>query len=153
MLGLGSGPASKMDDYATQVYSATHSLTGRGGRPQGSPRRLLSNRWDSAIMSRVHDVRLSRANGSGGDALSALQGGLPPMSMSRTPLAAIGIDEPRMGSHDVGTATGGGSLSARAVLVSTESASPRTELQAAISRQMLVDTVEGYERAPRWRLE
>ena len=29
--------------------------------------------------------------------------------------------------------------------------SPR-ELQAAISRQELVDTVDGYERTPRWRV-
>lgn len=160
---LKTGPPASTaigyDDYAMHVYAATYTLAGRGGRPVGSPRRMLSNRWDSAVMSRSHDIRLSLTGSV--DAASV------PVHLPAVPGAS-----PRNPPQGGGGGGSGGSLSARPVLitsqrdVSTEPLgadelldaeswglpdSPR-ELQAALSRQILADAVDSYDRTPRWRV-
>ena len=145
----------KYDDYAAHVYAVTHSLVGSGGRVAGSPRRLLSNRWDSACMSRAHELRLAEHAGE-------IALGLPDASaLLDVAVPHLKLPAVRGGSSATkGSGYASGSKSARSAVPATrrdvgvgEAAGPwsgehESELQL---RQILADAVEGYERPARWR--
>ena len=78
-----SAGAAGYDDYAAHVYSATHSLAGQGGRPVDSPRRLLSNRWDSAVLCRSHDLRPAEAAGTAHPGVEGMTPRLPVITSPR----------------------------------------------------------------------
>lgn len=140
-------------DYAAHVYSAPNTLRGtHHGRPMDSPKRLLSNRWHSAVMFRAFDVRIAAAAAGrdawpigGGEVASGGDIRLPPLPGP------------------------GGSLSERAVLPSgvhhravsgassSRECSQPSEDGSALSRgvayraQLLADAVIPYERRARWQ--
>ena len=119
------------DLYAAHVYAAPNSLRGRGGRPEESPRRLLSNRWNSAVMHRTHDVRLAVSGteaAADGDAPTAPMLALPPLSLSAR--GAATADRSGDGGR-CGT-------------------TPEA-YDAAFHAQLLADAVMPYERPPRWQ--
>ena len=123
--------------YPSLVYAA-YDPSRRPHQPSASPRRLLSNRWNSSVMHRTHDVRI------------ALQG--------TDDVFGIDTAGPKVSAPS-------GALSARAALPSQQaqivdgaslldawpSASPEAA-GIAYRAQILEQTVEGYERPARWRV-
>ena len=148
-------------DYPSLVYASYNPAfppEGRAGGPGHAtmPRRLLSNRWDSAVMNRTYDVRLSAAplagdgegDGEGGGGAFKLPAVSPRIAVT-TPRAMYADVATISSAADVWTL--GGPEEVSGLLGVWPAASPAA---AAIEyrSQLVADTVDGYERPPRWRV-
>ena len=137
--------AEILSAYPSLVYAAYDPAPAK----RASPRRLLSNRWNSSVNYRSYDVRIALNLGTTAE---------EPDVAGSSVLKAAEASRPKAGAPS-------GALSARAVLQTPQqqvfdgaslpdawpSASPEAA-GIAYRAQVLADTVEGYERPARWRV-
>ena len=135
-------------DHPNLVYAAfnpVHPPEGLAGRPgmATSPRRLLSNRWDSAINYRVFDVRVANS------------GLVDDAATPRPPAASTPRDLPQPTwppTRSTATATEDEpqSMSGLAGLLATLPAASPAAAGVAYKQQLVQDACLSYERPSRW---
>lgn len=142
------GAALNYPGLVYAAYNPAYPPEGRQGRPgmATSPRRLLSNRWDSAITYRTFDMRIANTFAGADDDTPA------PAPMSPTPRPV-----PPLGLHPTHTVAVDAtdepvSVTGLAGLLATLPAASPAAAGLAYKQRLVDDTCLSYERPPRWQL-
>lgn len=131
--------------YPALVYASYNPACppeGRGGKPgnTSTPRRLLSNRWNSAVQYRTCDLRIADTGTIGrSDVLAGISGSGAPRFAEALASRSTGTDM----DEDASAAGVAG------LLLNVPFASPAAA-RVAYHAQLVADAVLPYERASRW---